>query len=200
MRDKVAIKAGAGRLSVTAQEKDVLNAHQAGEFMGAHVETVRRLARRHEIPAFKIGKDWRFRASALQHWSEIHHIRACQPVILVVDDEAGVRNLIRAILEPEGYRVVTASNGVDALALAQRDTPDVLILDLKMDGMNGVEVLRRLRQIHADLPVIILTGYSESQMVTEALCYSPVTLLSKSVDNEMVRKTVRLMLDGARRR
>jgi two-component system response regulator (stage 0 sporulation protein F) len=184
---------------MTAQS-GVLDVHQAGAFLGAHVETVRRMARRHEIPAFKVGKDWRFRETALQHWVETHHIREREPVILVVDDEARVRRLIQAILEPDGCRVVTAANGAEALASAERDAPDVLILDLKMDGMTGVEVLRQLRQKQADLPVIILTGYSGSQMVAEALSYPPVTLLPKSVENEIVRKTVRLMLDGARRR
>jgi excisionase family DNA binding protein len=184
---------------VTAPGSGVLDAHQAGEFLGAHVETVRRLARRHEIPAYKIGKDWRFRESALQHWSETHHIRTREPVVLVVDDEAGIRTLVRKTLETEGYRVVTASDGAEALAAAQRDTPDVLILDLKMQGMTGVDVLRQLRQMQPDLPVIVLTAYPESQMMAKALEYPPVTLLPKPVENEVVRKTVRLVLDGARR-
>ena len=71
----------------------VLDVRQAGEFLGAHAETVRRLARRHEIPAYKIGRDWRFQKDALQHWSETHSVRTREAMILVLDDKASIRNL-----------------------------------------------------------------------------------------------------------
>jgi len=178
----------------------VLNAFQAAEFLGVHVETVRRLARRHELPTFKVGKDWRFHESKLQHWADTHHIRASEPLILVVDDDAAIRFLVRKVLEPEGCRVVAAADGAEALAAAQRDTPEILILDLKMKGMTGVEVLSQIRRMYPDLPVIILTGYPASNLMVEALDYSPVILLPKPLGNEVLCKTVRQILDGTRRR
>jgi excisionase family DNA binding protein len=197
VRAQTGASAKTKRRSVIAQGNGVLDVHQAGKFLGAHAETIRRMARRHEIPAYKMGRDWRFRKSALQHWSETHYLRTRESVILVVDDEANIRNLVRRILKPEGYRVFTAADGTEALAAAQRDMPDVLILDLKMRGMTGVEVLRQLRQMQPDLPVIVLTGYPESQMIAETLRYPPVTLLLKPVENEVMLKTVRQILDGA---
>ena len=65
----------------------VLNAREAAEYLGAHVETVRRLARKGEIPAFKVGKDWRFRRRALLRWNDEHHLRTQPPCVLVVEDE-----------------------------------------------------------------------------------------------------------------
>ena len=77
--------------------------------------------------------------------------------ILVVDDEPRMVNFMRANLELEGCRVITASNGRDALERARDDMPDVMLLDIMMPGMDGFETLRRLRQA-SQLPVLVLTA------------------------------------------
>ncbi len=182
-----------------AKGSGVLDAHQVAALLGAHVVTVRRLARRHEIPAFKVGREWRFSESALQRWIETHHIRAREPVILVLDDEADTRNMLRTILEPEGYRVVTTATGTEAFAAVQRDAPDVLILSFDASNTSGVEVFRQFRQTQPDIPVVVATTYPEGELIVEALRYPPVILLPKPLEDQVVRKTVRLMLDGARR-
>lgn len=78
--------------------------------------------------------------------------------VLIADDEANIRNLARLYLEKEGFRVLTAGNGQEALALAQGDPPDLLVLDLMMPEMDGWEVSRRLRAESNDLPILILTA------------------------------------------
>ena len=72
------------RRKTKAASEDVLGAFEAAWFIGAHVETLRRLARRGEIPAYKVGKDWRFRRKALEHWCETHHLRS-QPALDLVE-------------------------------------------------------------------------------------------------------------------
>ena len=73
---------------------NVMNAKEAAQFLGAHVETIRRLARKGEVPAYKVGKDWRFRREALVEWVDGHPVRQKLPNILIVDEEEPIRNLV----------------------------------------------------------------------------------------------------------
>jgi two-component system KDP operon response regulator KdpE len=79
------------------------------------------------------------------------------PLVLVVDDEAPIQRFVRAELEAQGYRVLTAGNAAEALARVEDDRPDLVLLDVMMPGVDGFEVLRRLREFSA-VPVIMLTA------------------------------------------
>lgn len=78
--------------------------------------------------------------------------------ILVVDDEKNIRALFRDELEEEGYTVDVAGSGREALAKVAEVTPDLIVLDVRMEDMTGLEVLAELRKTHADLPVIMCTA------------------------------------------
>jgi two-component system alkaline phosphatase synthesis response regulator PhoP len=80
--------------------------------------------------------------------------------ILVVDDESTIVNTVRAYLEPEGYTVYTASDGTSALKAARAFAPDLIVLDIMLPGMDGIEVLRRLRQ-ESNVYVLMLTAKAE---------------------------------------
>jgi DNA-binding response OmpR family regulator len=82
--------------------------------------------------------------------------------ILVVDDEPRIVSVIESYLSQYGHEVITAFNGPDALALVEKANPDLIVLDVMMPGMDGYEVLRRLRQ-QADTPVIFLTARVEEE-------------------------------------
>ncbi len=81
--------------------------------------------------------------------------------ILVVDDEESIRFLYREELEDEGYRVITASDGEEALRKVRKDKPDLITLDIRMPGMDGIEVLHRIRDMDKEIPVIMSTAYGE---------------------------------------
>jgi DNA-binding response OmpR family regulator len=81
--------------------------------------------------------------------------------IMVVDDEESVRFLYREELEEEGYRVITAEDGEEALRKVKTDRPDLITLDIRMPGMDGIEVLHRIREMDKDIPVIMSTAYGE---------------------------------------
>jgi two-component system, response regulator, stage 0 sporulation protein F len=81
--------------------------------------------------------------------------------ILLVDDEEGIQLLYREEFEEEGYEVISAYNGDEALEKFSLEQPDLVILDINMPGMNGIEVLRRMKEINADLPVILSSAYQE---------------------------------------
>ena len=177
---------------------EILNAQEAADFLGAHVETIRRLARKGEIPSYKVGKDWRFRKEALISWAETQHLRRKPPFVLVIDDDAGVRKLIKRYLEAEAYRVCLASDGAEGLAWLNRESVNLILLDLKMPGMNGPEFLRRCREANVNLPVIVITGYPDSDLMTEAMRYGPITLVAKPIEREPLIQTVHILLNGTR--
>src|SRR6266852_5194872 len=78
--------------------------------------------------------------------------------ILVIDDEQGIRDLLDTLLRRKGYDVIVAESGQKGLECFRRERPDVLVLDLKMPGMDGLTVLRQIRSLDPIMPVIILTG------------------------------------------
>jgi len=81
--------------------------------------------------------------------------------ILLVDDEEGIQLLYREEFEDDGYTVDSAYNGEDALEIFRKNPPDLVILDINMPGMNGIEVLRQMKEIKPDLPVILSSAYQE---------------------------------------
>jgi len=93
------------------------------------------------------------------------------PKILAIDDENDVLLIIKTALSSQGYEVITAANGYDGLALAEDHKPDLILLDLRMPEMDGMEVLEQLRESEntQDIPVIVLTGISEKNQIREAL-------------------------------
>jgi CheY-like chemotaxis protein len=78
--------------------------------------------------------------------------------ILVIDDEQGIRELLDTLLRRKGYDVILAANGQKGLEIFRRERPDVIVLDLKMPGMDGLTVLREVRSLIPNQPVVILTG------------------------------------------
>jgi two-component system response regulator (stage 0 sporulation protein F) len=178
-------------------DRDILDSHAAARYLGAHVETIRRLARRGGIPAFKIGKDWRFSRSALREWIQSNPEQAQQPLVLVVDDERSVRKSVSIALEAEHFRVAMASTGEEALELAAAERPHVVVLDLLMPGMTGGAALKQLRERYAAIPVIVTTGYPDGELMSEALESAPFTLLAKPVPIKTLVTVIRGMLAGA---
>lgn len=175
----------------------VFNAQEAADFLGAHVESIRRLARKGELPSYKIGKDWRFRKDALVSWAGTHSQRQNSPCILVIDDDAGVRKVIKRFLEAEGYRVRLASNGSEGLQCLNRESIDLILLNLKMPGMNGPEFLNEFRKAHGTLPVIVATGNPDGELMAEAVKYGPFTLLAKPIDRKQLVLAVHSALNGS---
>lgn len=78
--------------------------------------------------------------------------------VLVVDDEAPMRKLIAAILEPEGYGVIEASSGDEALACCEQYRVDIIVTDLVMSGLNGIDLILALKKLYCSIPVIAISG------------------------------------------
>jgi len=103
---------------------------------------------------------------------------AQQGSILIVDDEAGPRESLRMILKPI-YKIYTAANGKEALALIQKENIDLVTLDLNMPGLSGIDVLKEIKKIRSDVEVIIITGYGTLKNAQEVIRYGAGDFISK---------------------
>jgi two-component system response regulator (stage 0 sporulation protein F) len=105
-----------------------------------------------------------------------------RPLVLVIDDQPGIRRLLTEVLQEEGYAVLEASNGYDGLQKARDSRPALILMDMKMPGMDGIETLRELRRLGIGERVIMMTAYGELDLVTEAKEIGAADYITKPFD------------------
>ncbi|MFN8629303.1 MAG: response regulator transcription factor [Chloroflexota bacterium] len=116
-----------------------------------------------------------------------------QPLILVADDEPRVTKLVSIALSEEGFRVVTASTGPEALKMAEEHRPDVILLDIVMPGMDGIEVMRQLRETRS-VPVILVTAKGSTADKAKGLDFGADDYISKPFHPDELAARVRAVL------
>jgi two-component system nitrogen regulation response regulator NtrX len=123
-----------------------------------------------------------------------------KPRVLVIDDEAAIRDSLKMILEYEGYEVLTAATGEEGIAQAEREAPDLVFLDVKMPGMDGLEVLQRLRHLVEVMPIVVVSGHGTVSTAVEATKLGAFDFIEKPLERERVLVTVRNAVDSRRLR
>ena len=118
--------------------------------------------------------------------------------ILVVDDETAQRDILGGFLRKQGYEVREAASGTAALALLNAEAVDLLLTDVKMPGMSGLDLLREARALNSELPVVVLTAYGSIADAVAAMRDGAVDYLTKPVDLDAVLHRVRKVLEGQR--
>lgn len=111
--------------------------------------------------------------------------------VLIVDDQFGIRILLNEVLQKEGYETYQAANGVQALDIVTKNTPDLVLLDMKIPGMDGIEILKRMKAMYKDIRVIIMTAYGELDMIQEAKNLGALTHFAKPFDIDDIRQAVK---------
>jgi two-component system response regulator (stage 0 sporulation protein F) len=111
--------------------------------------------------------------------------------ILIVDDQFGIRILLTEVLQKEGYQTFQAANGYQAIEIAKEHAPDLVLLDMKIPGMDGIEILKRLKEYDQSIKVIIMTAYGELDMIQEAKDLGALTHFAKPFDIDEIRQAVR---------
>jgi DNA-binding NtrC family response regulator len=115
--------------------------------------------------------------------------------VLIVDDERGIRNILSEILQNEGLKVLEAEDGPKALELFKKNTVDLVFCDIKMPGMDGVEVLKEMMRINADVPVVMLSGHGTIDTAVECIKAGAYDFISKPVDLNRLLVTLRNALE-----
>lgn len=119
-----------------------------------------------------------------------------QRTVLVVDDNPDCVQLVNCMLSTEGYRVLSATSGADAIALLEHESPDILLLDVMMPGMTGFELLTAVRESakHYALPVIMLTASTNDDDVMAAYQYGSDYYINKPFTADQLRYGIDLVL------
>lgn len=121
--------------------------------------------------------------------------------LLVIDDEMAIRDTMRMLLEYDGYEVLVAGSGQEGLALVEKEHPDLVFLDVKMPGMDGLEVLSRLRGMNDSLPVVIVSAHGNTTTALEAGRLGAFRFIEKPLSKDYVLDAVREGLElGSLRR
>ncbi len=118
--------------------------------------------------------------------------------ILVIDDDRPIRNALKEILEYEDYKVELAANGFSGLELLQRNSFDVILCDIKMPKMDGIEVLEKIFEITSELPVIMISGHGNIDTAVEAIKKGAFDFIEKPLDLNRLLITIRNATDKSR--
>jgi excisionase family DNA binding protein len=171
-------------------------------YLQVNLRTVYRLIKAGKIPAVRVGRQWRFRKRDIDAWLDTQKThqpgqapaaaapvavsRNGKPRVLIVDDEASIRDLLAKTLALADYDVDTVPDGNVALdrmrELAQAKPShsyDLMIADLKMPGMDGLTLIRQVKRVSPDLPIIIITGFSTESSAIEAVNLGVAGYLTK---------------------
>ncbi|MDQ0339386.1 two-component system response regulator (stage 0 sporulation protein F) [Caldalkalibacillus uzonensis] len=115
--------------------------------------------------------------------------------ILIVDDQYGIRILLSEVLQSQGYITFKASNGKQAIEIAKKERPDLVILDMKIPGMDGLDILKHLKAFDSSIQVIMMTAYGELDMIKEAMQLGALAHFSKPFDiDELCKKVEEYLL------
>ena len=173
-----------------------LTTEEVLEYLQVNLRTVYRLIKAGKIPAVRVGRQWRFRKRDIDAWLDTQRPRGGDRApsgsmgdrpqsrdgrsrVLVVDDESSIRELLQKTLALAEYDVDTAPDGRAALERLRLGNYDLLIADLKMPGMDGLTLIREAKRLKADLPVIIITGFSTESSAIEAVNLGVAGYLTK---------------------
>ena len=156
----------------------IMTAQEMADYLRVTMKTVYRLLERGKIPAIKVGRQWRFDRTAIDEWLRENSVGG-KANILVVDDEELIRELFKDTVEELGHLIVSADSSLEGLELAKQQDFDLVFLDLKMPGVDGAELFRQIKIIKPKVPVIIITGYPDSEIMSRALSYGPFGVMNK---------------------
>lgn len=115
--------------------------------------------------------------------------------ILIVDDEKNIRLTLTHSLEPLGFEIDTAVNGEEALTKVQNEDYGLLLMDLRLPGMNGMEVLQRIRKLRPDIQVIIITAYGTIELAVKAMKLGAADFIQKPFAPQEIREAVLQVTD-----
>jgi DNA-binding NtrC family response regulator len=118
--------------------------------------------------------------------------------ILIVDDEKKMRHILELMLEAEGYGTAQAENGKEALSLMERERFSMVITDLKMAHMDGMDLLREIKKLDPDYPVVVLTAYGSIESAVEAIKAGAIDYIAKPFEEERILLTIHRALKFSR--
>ena len=176
--------------------------------MRLSVETLYKYVQRGVVPAAKVGRHWRFDKAAIDRWMAAQtqtgtpapaveatrtnsSVKATPLKVLVVDDDAPIRHLLKSWIREDGNEVDLAKDGAEAMERLIHQRYDLVFLDLQMPSLTGGQVLGRLQDYDHRPPVVLITAFGETPLMTQALQYDLLYVLSKPFERRQVMTLLR---------
>lgn len=172
---------------------ELMTVEEVADYLRVTEKTIYRLLKRGDIPAVKVGHRWRFEKNSIDEWLHQNSVVA-KVSILVVDDEEIIQLLLKETLEELGHRVIAVGTASEGLELVKQQDFGLVFLDLKIPGMDGAELFRHIRTIKPRLPVTIITGYPDSEIMSLALAQGPFGVLNKPFNESDIVAAVNAFL------
>lgn len=171
---------------------NLLTVKETAKYLRIPLPTVYYLVQRGQLPAIQIGGRWRIKKSSLDK-DILKEEKSGQPTVLVVDDDESLQNLFRIFLKKIGFSRVVVGTVKDALATLEKQKFDLIFLDLKLPDGPADDVYDAAKKSQPQCPIIIITGYPDSEMLDRILAKGPITVVKKPLKVEQLKETVRIL-------
>ena len=187
--------------------QNLMEIKQTADYLQMNKMTVYKLARQDRIPAFKVASEWRFRKDLIDRWLlsqlkgkaeagglGLEPKLTAGKTVLIVDDEEVIRDFFMRALDE--YRVLTAASGEEALEIIKKDRPDLVLLDIKMPGIDGLETLKEIKEFDKDIEVVMLSAYGTLKTNLEAARLGAYDSIAKPFDMKEMNAVIESALVG----
>jgi excisionase family DNA binding protein len=174
---------------------DLLTVKETAKYLRIPLPTVYYLVERGQLPGIQIGGRWRIKKSSLDK-DILKEDRSGQPTVLVVDDNERLQTVFKLFLRKIGFSRVVVGTVKDALAALEKQKFDLIFLDSKLPDGPADDVYDMAKAEQPDCPIIIITGYPESDMLDRILAKGPITVLKKPLKVDQLKETVRILGHG----
>jgi len=171
---------------------NLLTVKETAKYLRIPLPTVYYLVQRGQLPAIQIGGRWRIKKDSLDK-DILKEDRSGQPTVLVVDDDTSLQNLFKVFLKKIGFSRVVVGSVKEAISALEKQRFDLLFLDLKLPDGPADDVFDTAKDIDPQLPVVVITGYPDSEMLNRILAKGPVTVLKKPLKQEQIKQAVRIL-------
>ena len=171
---------------------NLMTVKETSEYLRIPLPTVYYLVQRGQLPAIQIGGRWRVKKDMLDR-DILRNEAEGQPTVLVVDDDTGLQSMFKLFLKKQGFSRIVVGSGKEAIAALQKQKFELCFLDLQLPDTTGDEVYRQAKDLQPSLPIVIITGYPDSQMLDNILKLGPVTVLKKPLRVEALQQTMQML-------
>jgi excisionase family DNA binding protein len=169
---------------------NLMTVKETAEYLRIPLPTVYYLVQRGQLPAIQIGGRWRIKKDALDR-DVLRKEEHGQPTVLVVDDDEALQSMFKLFLKKNGYGRLVVGTGKEALAAMEKQAFDLCFLDLQLPDITGDEIYAVAKAKHPEMPIVIITGYPDSDMMNNILKHGPVTMLKKPLKTEDLQETLK---------
>jgi excisionase family DNA binding protein len=157
---------------------ELMTLEEVADYLRVTRKTIYRLLDKRAIPSTRVGHQWRFARGSVDDWLRQNSSGAAAS-ILVIDDDESICGLFRDTLAEAGHKVAATSDPREGLKIVREQEIDLVFLDLKMPIMDGSQVFKEIRAAKPNLPVTIVTGFADSELMVSAMQSGPFGVMKK---------------------